>query len=98
MRLNETYRRIIRETTHEVFGGNASVKLFGSRLDDAAAGGDIDLLVELPQPEPQASLKSLQLAAKLQIQLGDQRFDILVIDPATPLQAIQRQAMKGTPL
>jgi predicted nucleotidyltransferase len=96
MRLNETYRRVIRETTHEVFGESANVRLFGSRLDDAATGGDIDLLVELNQPEPQASLKSLQLAAKLQIKLGDQRFDILVIDPATPLQAIQRQAMNGT--
>lgn len=36
MRLTEDAARIVRETAREVFGPAASVRLFGSRLDDTA--------------------------------------------------------------
>jgi predicted nucleotidyltransferase len=59
VRLSPTARDIIRATTREVFGEQAQVRLFGSRTDDAQRGGDIDLLVELPSPQPDARRKSL---------------------------------------
>jgi predicted nucleotidyltransferase len=94
VRLSASSQQIIRETTREVFGAEARVRLFGSGLDDSQRGGDIDLLVELPQMQKESRRKSLTLAALLQMKLGDQPIDILVIDPETPLQAIHHQAIE----
>lgn len=63
-------RKIIRDTTAEVFGPSAVVFPFGSRLHDAARGGDIDLLVQSEHPVYDRERKALQLAAKLQMRLG----------------------------
>ena len=99
MRLTPQAREIIRHTAHAVFGPDAQVKLFGSRTDETRRGGDIDLLIELPRSLPDSRRKSLTLAAQLQMQLGDQAIDILVIDPETPLHDIHRQAVAtGIPL
>lgn len=46
MRLRERDIAGIRAAAQEIFGGDAVVRLFGSRLDDAARGGDIDLHIE----------------------------------------------------
>jgi predicted nucleotidyltransferase len=92
MRLTPEAREIIRDTTREVFGEEARVRLFGSRVDDSERGGDIDLLVELGSHQPDSGKKSLRLAALLQMRLGDQPVDVLVIDPETQLEPIHRRA------
>jgi predicted nucleotidyltransferase len=92
MRLSPESREIIRATTHEVFGQDAQVRLFGSRTDDSRRGGDTDLLVELPSPRADTRRKSLTLVAKLQMRLGDQPIDVLVIDPESPPGAVRRVA------
>lgn len=92
-------RQVIRDTVREIFGPEGKVILFGSRTDDEARGGDIDLLVELPAPVADREHKTLQLCAQLQLRLGDQPIDLLVIDPSTPRQAIHEHAMRsGIPL
>jgi predicted nucleotidyltransferase len=68
------------------------VRLFGSRLDDLARGGDIDLLVECPRPVARPVWLAAQITARLQRRLGDRRIDVLVIDPATELEAVHRVA------
>ncbi|HWP00553.1 MAG TPA: nucleotidyltransferase domain-containing protein [Methylococcus sp.] len=99
MRLSPKTRQIIRETVREIFGPEGKVILFGSRTDDEARGGDIDLLVELPAPVTDRQRRTLQLCARLQLRLGDQPIDVLVIDPSTPRQAIHEHAMRtGIPL
>ena len=92
MRLSQHSREIIRAITREVFGEGARVRVFGSRVDDEARGGDIDLLVELPAPDPQRNRKALTMVARLQQRLGDQHFDVLVVDPTTEQRPIHRQA------
>jgi predicted nucleotidyltransferase len=94
MRLNATAQNIIRKTVHEIFGPEASVSLFGSRINDNARGGDIDLLVQLPHVVEQREHKALQLVARLQIRLGDQPIDVLVLDPGTRRQAIHEEAQR----
>lgn len=94
MRLTQHTCDIIRQTVRELFGPGATVSLFGSRVDDSARGGDIDLLVETSTVvENQASAAS-RLAARLQMQLGDQRIDVLLLDPVTreqPIHSIARE-------
>ena len=46
MRLSPKQIEIILSTSHEVMGMDASVWLYGSRLDDDRQGGDVDLLIE----------------------------------------------------
>ena len=46
MRLNSDQAREILRCMRQQFGVDARVMLFGSRLNDAARGGDVDLLVE----------------------------------------------------
>lgn len=50
MRLSPIQTRLIVHCVRQQFGANARVLLFGSRLDDAARGGDVDLLVESEAP------------------------------------------------
>lgn len=93
MRLTEKQVEVIREAAREVFGGKVTVRLFGSRLDDAARGGDIDLLVECPDPEEGKVEKACRMSAKIQLALGEQKIDILVVDPTTARQPIHEVAI-----
>jgi len=94
MRLSNQTRRIIKETVAEIFGPASNVIVFGSRVDDAARGGDIDLLVQSETPIRDRQRKALQLVARLQIRLGDQPIDVLVLDPETKQQPIHQEAMR----
>ena len=99
MRLSQQTQQLIKATTLEIFGIDTQVKVFGSRINDDARGGDIDLLVELPFCIPDSERKVLQLIARLQLRLGDQPIDVLIIDPATQWQLIHQQAhMTGVSL
>ena len=95
MRLFQQTQQIIRDTVLEVFGVEAKVKLFGSRINDDARGGEIDLLVELSSITAELERKTMQLTARLQLCIGDQPIDVLVIDPSTPRQPIHEQASKA---
>lgn len=94
MRLSESSRSVIRQTVREIFGPDVQVRLFGSRVDDDALGGDIDLLITSDTPIADAEQKSLRLVARLQLRLGDQPIDVLVMDPGTARQPIHQQALQ----
>ncbi|RYU56645.1 nucleotidyltransferase domain-containing protein [Methylolobus aquaticus] len=81
MRLTPEQIETIRRTTWEIFGAEARVRLFGSRLDDSARGGDIDLLVEPGLPIAEPERKRLELVARLQLRMGDQPIDVLIAGP-----------------
>jgi len=99
MRIPPNYQTTITETAVKVFGAGASVWLFGSRLDDAAKGGDVDLLIKLESPTADKAVLAARYNSLLQMKLGLQKFDILVIDPSTPLKQIHQQALsKGVRL
>ena len=94
MRLSPRTQTIIRDTAREIFGPQVTTLVFGSRVDDAARGGDIDLIVQLEQPVPQRERKALQLVARLQRRLGMQPIDVLVVDPQTEILPVHEEAFR----
>ena len=83
MRLTADERDAITRAAHEVLPDGVCVSLFGSRVDDARRGGDIDLLIEPSTalgPAEQVALRT-RLAARLYRLLGERRIDIVLADP-----------------
>lgn len=93
MRLTPEQASIIKKTVAEIFGADAEVRLFGSRLDNQAKGGDIDLLIELPRPCPDRVSRELRLSARLELRLGEQPIDILVVDPEVHRNTVHERAL-----
>ncbi len=98
MRLTPTLIAAIEQAAREWFPPRSRIRLFGSRLDDARRGGDIDLLVEPPTPlAPKELVKRRnRFIARLYRQLGEQRIDVLIapagLDDDRPvIQAARRQ-------
>lgn len=92
MRLHQQQRQIIRDEVARAFGPHASVQLFGSRLDDAKRGGDVDLYIEADGTSSELLDRELALHARLQRRLGEQRIDIVVHERGSPLRAVDRHA------
>ncbi len=92
MRLSPWQITRIVELARQQFGQKVQVWLFGSRTDDQRQGGDIDLLVETDHPVDNRMLAAARLDAALQIALGEQKFDILLVDPYTEPQPIHKIA------
>jgi len=67
MRLSSHQSAAISGCVHRVFGPGAQVVVYGSVLDDAARGGDVDLLVMTAEPPTrhQRALATLQLEGLL---------------------------------
>lgn len=78
MRLTPEEIQLIRDTTAAYFGPEARVWLFGSRVDDQARGGDIDLMVDTPNTLKTPFADTVALETALQLVLGDQKIDILL--------------------
>ncbi len=89
MRLSTTQTRLILHCIHQQFGADASVMLFGSRLDDTARGGDVDLLVESATRATlhQRALVTMRLENALELPV-----DIVTLQRGTPGSAFARIA------
>ena len=92
MRLTPKEQTTIRETVSALAGPGSRVRLFGSRVDDLARGGDIDLLVEVDHAIAQPTLFSARIGARLQQALGDRRIDVVLAAPNLREQPIHRVA------
>lgn len=91
MRIDSDTAALIRNAAAEIFG--APVRLFGSRLDDRARGGDIDLYVETTLAAEEAEARRLRMLARLSRSLGDRKIDLVVRTPDgdLPIYAIARR-------
>jgi predicted nucleotidyltransferase len=83
MRLTPEQVTIIKKAGADTFGDTARIWLFGSRVDDHKRGGDIDLLIETEETDVRRIVKTeLAFMVKLQMQLGEQKIDVLVDYPS----------------
>ena len=79
MRLSVIQIQTICELAKQYFGNNAQVWLFGSRVNDHAKGGDIDLYIESPIRIPaDLILAKLQFLRGLHKKLGEQKIDVVL--------------------
>lgn len=94
VRLSAKEIEIIRATVHRLLGDNARIRIFGSRALLDEKGGDIDLLIETEQKLADRVSTACRLTSQLQMQLGDQKIDVIIVDPETleqPIHQIARQ-------
>ncbi len=68
MRLTKQQTHTIIQTVCRLAGMGAVVHLFGSRLNDQAKGGDIDLLIE--SDSPLSLIQRATIKMELELQLG----------------------------
>ena len=82
MRISEKQAQVIRKAAVTHFGSSLRVWLFGSRVDDHLAGGDIDLYVE-PDIEDAAELVEAKLHFLEDIHqvLGEQKIHVVIKRP-----------------
>ena len=92
MRLSPAQTRVILHCVREQLGADASVMLFGSRLDDDARSGDVDLLVESAAPATlrQRVLVTMALEKALALPV-----DIVAVQRGTPGSAFARIAARN---
>ena len=74
MRLSDKEQSAIRKAIHKA-DPQASIYLFGSRVDDTARGGDIDLLVLSDHID---LIAKLGILAQLHHELGERKIDLVV--------------------
>lgn len=94
MRLTNQQSRLITQTVSRLAGEQAHVYLYGSRVNDNARGGDVDILVETVTPL--SLIERARIKLKLEEELG-LSVDVIAqtqgADP-TPFQAIARKHAK----
>ncbi len=93
MRLSLNHIATIRSLVAQLAGDSARVWLFGSRLNDTARGGDVDLLLDLPEPVAQPALLSAQLGARVSRAMQGRKVDVLIKAPNLQLLPIHRVAL-----
>ena len=81
MRLTNDQINIIRQLASQIAGSQSRVRVFGSRLDDAARGGDIDLMIELPEPVDNPALMAAQMSARVSRAMHGRKVDVLLSAP-----------------
>lgn len=103
VRLTDTEIAEIVDVARLTFGDSVDVLLFGSRTEPSQKGGDIDLLIRLPEEEKQAYTlqHKIRFLAELKSRIGDQKIDVAYDDITktnpTFLHAIRENAVALNP-
>ena len=94
MRLTEYQTQAILKLARQVGGEQSRVRVFGSRLDDAARGGDLDHMLELPEPIDNPALMAAQMSAQVSRVMHGRKVDVLLSAPNLMRLPIHDMAFK----
>jgi predicted nucleotidyltransferase len=94
MRLTDHQIAAIRILAYQLAGTQSRVRVFGSRIDDTQQGGDLDLMLELPEPVENPAFLAAQLAAKVSRLMNGRKVDVLLSAPNLMRLAIHDVAFK----
>lgn len=79
MRLSEAQIEAIKQEAGHFFGARAEVWLFGSRVDDTAKGGDVDLFVRAMSGDAdELAAARFAFLARLKRRIGDRKIDLVL--------------------
>jgi len=81
MRLTDHQIAAIRILAHQLAGTQSQVRVFGSRIDDTKQGGDLDLMLELPEAVDNPAFLAAQMAAKVSRLMNGRKVDVLLSAP-----------------
>ncbi|WP_375398492.1 nucleotidyltransferase domain-containing protein [uncultured Sphingomonas sp.] len=84
MRLKARDIEAIKKAARDVFGENASVRLFGSRTRDDLRGGDIDLLIEADASERSEWRRIGDFRDALFRHIDEQKVDVVLVERGKP--------------
>ena len=83
MRLSSSERNLLRQAARDAFEPEVALRLFGSRLDDARKGGDIDLLLETRMVDAaQIAKAQVRFLSRVYTLMVEQKIDLLIDFPA----------------
>jgi len=88
MRITSEHAYEIKQIVHQIFGEQASVWLFGSRVNDKAQGGDVDLLIKTQTPLIDPALLAAKVAVKVMKLQHGRKVDVVVQAPNSTPQPI----------
>ena len=94
MRLSREHIEALKRLAAEEAGSSARLRLFGSRLDDAGRGGDVDLLLELAEPVAEPAMLAAHFAARASRALDGRKVDVVLSAPNLERHAIHESAMR----
>ncbi|TAM59929.1 MAG: nucleotidyltransferase domain-containing protein [Rhodanobacter sp.] len=94
MRLGAQHIEQLKRLAVEEAGPHARLRLFGSRLDDAATGGDVDLLLELTAPVAEPAVLVARMAARASRVLGGRKVDVVLAAPNLKCLPIHEAALR----
>ena len=99
MRLTADQIQGIRRVARQLAGEQVGIRVFGSRLDDRARGGDLDLLLELPEPVADPALLAAQVSAQISRLMDGRKVDVVLAAPNLRRLPIHDVALReGQPL
>ncbi|MCK4840327.1 MAG: nucleotidyltransferase domain-containing protein [Methylococcales bacterium] len=91
MRLNDFEQEMIKKAFIETFEAG-KIYLFGSRVDDTARGGDIDLYLVPKTKFDDERDRKIKFLVKLDIYIGEQKIDVVMAKDESRL--IEQEALK----